>query len=301
MATKSSNTYGNPWHDDKGQFTSKNGADMSNDNLLEIFNIESNDFDENDASMWLDVFDEDTDIAIEFKQSLNVDEAMELADKLIGSKIAFYDKNDLEYANCMNEALFKVHKKYSKIFDDIHFFGNTEECLSMTINFIGDLQKKLCGELGKYLFEKQMKNMKWDVGGDKGTGAITISSANWPGSAIVMNPFNKKVTIGCDFSSQIHKNLKNDVKLMYPIYHEMGHLCSAFLKKRNKINEIHKIRANMLVHREDYDFTWYAIHGPIDEFFSEAFADVMCFGENAREKNKQVVALWDKLYEESTK
>lgn len=300
MATKSSNTIGNPWHDSDGKFTSQGGASTSNDDLLEIFAIDNEGFDENNADAWLDMFDDNIG-AVEFKKSANVGEAIELANNLLGSNVAYYDENDLEYANYMNEALFNVHKKYPKIFEGMHFFGNSEECLSKTVNFIGDLQKQVAGDLSKYLFEKRMKNMEWDIGNNKGVGAITLSSVQWPQTAIVMNPFNKKVTMGCDFSSQIHKNLKTDVKLMYPIYHEIGHLCSAFLKRNNNINDIYKMRANMLGHREDYDFTWYAIHGPIGEFFSEAFADVMCFGDKAREKNKQIVALWDKLYEESTK
>lgn len=307
MATKSQNTQGNPWHDEDGKFTSKTGGVVDNTENAE-FDVDNPDaflssFDADNPDDFLSSFEEEQPKQpklVEYKIASSVEEAEEIANAILGKEAAFYDKLDLEYANQINKCLYNVHQKYPKIFEKFNYIGNTPEVLLKCENMI---VKTMPNQYYAKVVSDNFKHISWGKKTGYGTGAITVYSALTGDQGIVLNPYNKNVTMGCDFSGQIHKHIKLEEKRLYPIYHELGHVCSNFLKQNGKIGEMMSFRKIVLglYKLSDHEFTKYAAVGGKDEFFSEAFADVMCFGDKARPRNKQAVELWEELYDEITK
>lgn len=310
MATKSSNTIGNPWHDEKGQFTSETSGNNF-DNFDSISNnLETNDdfFDVDDVDSFLNsfLFDVDEETLPVFENSK---EASEYLGSLLNKSPEVFDLGkDKDFINASVECITNVYKKFPKCFDNLEVFGNTKKSFQRARNILYD---KFYGMVEKdkpylsansiiYITEKIVKkNLRFGSG---------VGAKTWRDSkAILFNKNGMEHIRQCDFSKDIHKHLRSVPPEKWAIYHEIGHLISNFVESRKKYDKMLIFRQESILYHSEEITKYGKSYGSTGkgelkyEFFSECFADYMCFGENARNVSKQAVSLMEKLYEESSK
>ena len=261
--------------------------------------------------------------------SKDTKEAQDWANQnIFGGKDVVRYGNNLEFANCANEALQNVYKQYPAVFEKVRVFGIGKENLErfhkdiVFNNILPQLKKnnpdKSEAELIIYAYKaldnvpykhNPTKKGYWHNKKTENIGIAKIITETFIGgttagdsSSVVFNPYFKSNDDfkNLDNSRNIHLHLRAVPPEKWTIYHEIGHLISNYVASHGNISAMHAFRNESIANHSD-EITRYGKSDKVNEFFSEAFADYMCFGDKARDVSKEAVKLMEKLYGESSK
>ena len=188
MAKKSTNTQGNPWHDEStGEFTSQNGGGSSSDNeesqAMHLMGLKSDSTgDDKEAVSGKAIKDEGRVVLPEgakkissnqdmsyikqaYQQMLrnkgykdrglelgkDLKECEQIGSNILGSGIVAYSTGlNLNYANQLNQALFDIKNDYPQLLESLARFG-TGAATEKEVEQIKQNANKRCNELAKSL------------------------------------------------------------------------------------------------------------------------------------------------------
>ncbi len=310
---------GNPYHDEEGKFTSKDGVNSK-------IESESTDFDIDNIDSFLDSFDFEEEASItDYKEFDNVLDAQNFANKLLGKDVIFYDESKLAMANDFNKALFDIKADFPKAIDTITFMTNRadkikeytknvlEEAYTNFVleeinknsylaslpndNFLKkatiDKYVNLIKKKNNFTSKSYWYNVKHSHGievSNSMCGGVTNSLTN----AIALNPYNTEEEINDRFSNTI-KGEENKNGIKWTCYHELGHIVSNSLLKVIDGEEKQRIVKIFRKARDEYHTTYYG-RTSYQEFISEAFSDCYLHGEKARSFHKEIFKVVKQLY-----
>ena len=195
MAKKSTNTQGNPWHDEStGEFTSQNGGSSGSNEekqAMQLMGLKNDSSDEDKEPISGKAIKDEGRVAlptgakkISQNQDMNyikqayqqmlrnkgykdrglelgkdLKECEQIGSNILGSGIVAYSTGlNLNYANQLNQALFDVKNDYPQLLESLARFG-TGAATAKEVEQIKENANKRCSELAKSL-NVQLENVE---------------------------------------------------------------------------------------------------------------------------------------------